>query len=96
VAEVAGAVGEENVYFVEVAVVEGRRHCSLGTVVKVVERSGCSPPAGSRVTIVEQESQEMLAEVVGRKLFCERHATRNRLCSRRTCPAVWGCWLTCQ
>jgi hypothetical protein len=66
------------------AVGEGRRRCSLGTVVGVVERSGHSPALGSPVTIVEvgnlvmiveEGSQGMLAEAVGRKLFCEHRVT---------------------
>lgn len=74
-AGVAGAVGEKRVHFVEVVVEEeGRRRCSLATVVTVVERSGCNLGVGSRemteagqsqVRFAEVEIQEMPAEVVG-------------------------------
>lgn len=73
-AGVAGAVGEKRVHLVEVVVEEGRRRCSLATVVTVVERSGCNLGVRSRemteagqsqVRSVEVEIQEMLGEVVG-------------------------------
>lgn len=109
-AEVAGAVGRECVCFVEVAVGEGRRHCSLATVARVAERGGCSPgvrsqgwpaaagsqdyfvAAGSQDYFVVAESQGLLAEEVGRRLFCEHCATRKGLCNRRTGPAIRGGW----
>ena len=105
VAEVAAAGVEENLCFVE-AVVEGRCRCSLGTAVRVEERSGHSSVVRSRVktevegswvTIVEEGSRAMLVEAVERLLLCELGASRGQAFSEEhTVPAIRGCCSKCQ
>jgi hypothetical protein len=104
VAEIAAAGVEGSLYFVE-AVVEGRCRCSLGTAVRVEERSGHSSVVrsqvkteveGSRVKAEVEGSRAMLAEAVERLLLCELGASRDRLLEEHTVPAIWGCCSKCQ
>jgi hypothetical protein len=104
VPEIAAAGVEGSLYFVEV-VVEGRCRCSLGTAVRVEERSGHSSAVrsqvkteveGSRVKAEAEGSRAMLAEAVERLLLCELGASRGRLWEEHTVPAIWGCCSKCQ